>query len=401
MNYKFTMSNGAKGDFLHYHFSADEFYILPILMVATLLQFAILLITFFFAVNLKSRQLFHATYKMFLAVVLLHCIGVTILMCHYFAYAFNGRGMQRAKLLGRVLESGSELLFVLLLILLAKGYTVTRARLRQISSIKLAVFMCSYSVAYASLFIYEQVFFDPGLVLYIYDSVAGYGLVILRFVGWCSLIYSTFFTLKHYPDKSEFYCPFFCFYTLWFVCGPTLIIVANTSIPLWVREKVVVSVEHFVAAMGQLFFLWLTRPNTHNKNFPYHVRTTQIGIMEAMTGNANLGNHTLDSFSHGGNYNVTSGYGSAAAATADIFTVDSVSNRQAPPPPYRPPPPSAAAAIASTISGYPSWSISQPAAAAATTNGTIASSTANGAANGKAKVYDPNEDNLDENDAET
>ena len=59
-----------------------------------------------------------------------------------------------------------------------------------------------------------------------------------------------------------------------------MIIVSNSNIPLWVREKVVVSVEHFVVAMGHTFLLVLTRPSAHNKNFPYHVRTTQIGIMQ-------------------------------------------------------------------------------------------------------------------------
>ena len=108
--------------------------------------------------------------------------------------------------------------------------------------------MCAYTVAYACLFVYEQVYFDPGLVLYLYDSIAGFGLVILRLIGWCSFIYSTFFTLKHYPDKGGFYCPFFCFYTLWFICGPTLIIVANTNIELWVREKVRIFINDAISA---------------------------------------------------------------------------------------------------------------------------------------------------------
>ena len=40
-------------------------------------------------------------------------------------------------------------------------------------------------------------------VLYLYDSVFGYGLVIMRMVGWLMFIYATFFTLKHYPEKVE------------------------------------------------------------------------------------------------------------------------------------------------------------------------------------------------------
>jgi hypothetical protein len=44
----------------------------------------------------------------------------------YLSYAMNGYGMPAGKLLGRILESASEISFLLLLILLAKGYTVSR-----------------------------------------------------------------------------------------------------------------------------------------------------------------------------------------------------------------------------------------------------------------------------------
>lgn len=49
-------------------------------------------------------------------------------------------------------------------------------------------------------FMFLQVF-DPGEVLYLYESPAGYGLIILRIAAWCMFIYSTVFTLKHYPEK--------------------------------------------------------------------------------------------------------------------------------------------------------------------------------------------------------
>ena len=50
----------------------------------------------------------------------LQCVGVTLMLFHYLVYAVNGVGLKRTKVSGRVLESLSELLFVLLLILLAK-----------------------------------------------------------------------------------------------------------------------------------------------------------------------------------------------------------------------------------------------------------------------------------------
>ena len=82
-------------------------------------------------------------------------------------------------------------------------------------------------------------------VLYIYESIAGYGLIVLRTIGWCMFIYSTFFTLKHYPDKGGFYYPYFSFYTLWFVASPCIIIIANHIIAEWVRQKVSQAVYFF------------------------------------------------------------------------------------------------------------------------------------------------------------
>jgi hypothetical protein len=46
-----------------------------------------------------------------------------------------------------------------------------------VSSIKVGVFICAYAITYSTLFIFEQKYSDPGEVLYIYESIAGYGLV--------------------------------------------------------------------------------------------------------------------------------------------------------------------------------------------------------------------------------
>ena len=70
-SYKFWLTNGEKGALLHYHFSADEFYILPILMSFGALNVMLLLLTFRSAIQLRQRQLLHTTFKMFMVSVLL------------------------------------------------------------------------------------------------------------------------------------------------------------------------------------------------------------------------------------------------------------------------------------------------------------------------------------------
>ncbi|CAH1407389.1 unnamed protein product [Nezara viridula] len=296
IKYRFLMTNGPPGDYWHEHFSADEFYILPVLMSYCIVYMLLVLAVIMCAMELKTRQLYHSTYKLFAVSVYLQELGIFIQSIAYVRYAVDGVGVPRLTTIGRMCESASEVIFLLLLLLMAKGYTITRGRIRLSSSVKLTIFMCLYVIMYVTLFIYEKLFFDPGEVLYLYESPAGYGLVILRILAWTLFIYATVFTLKHYPEKSAFYYPFNLIGTMWFVAGPAFILAANTLIDKWVRESVVCAVQHFIALAGHILFLVLTVPNKANKNFPYHVRTTQIGIMEVTNGIS--GNNTLDHFGH-------------------------------------------------------------------------------------------------------
>nr|CAI5836657.1 unnamed protein product [Callosobruchus analis] len=292
LRYRILMTNGGPGDFWHEHFSADEFYILPVLVAFTIAYSFLMLAIVICSVELKSRQLLHSTYKIFVLSVILQLFGILFVTSYYLKLAISGLEPTKIKRLGLMLMGGSETTFLLLLLLLAKGYTVTRGRLPLAASVKLTIFMCLYIVTYVTIFIYEAKVFDPGEVLYLYESPAGYGLITLRVMAWCMFIYSTIFTLKHYPEKCNFYYPFNLFGTIWFNAGPAFILSANTYIDKWVRESIVWAVLLLIAYGGHLMFLILTTPSVANKNFPYHVRTTQIGIMEVN------GSNTIEQFSH-------------------------------------------------------------------------------------------------------
>ena len=98
-------------------------------------------------------------------------------------YALDGIGLSSTKLNGKVLEAAAEFMFVLLLILIAKGYTVTRARLPQASALKLTVFVCFYAVTYVSLFTYETLHFDRGQVCTPQHYVQFSQSILLTFLG--------------------------------------------------------------------------------------------------------------------------------------------------------------------------------------------------------------------------
>jgi len=57
----------------------------------------------------------------------------------------------------RAFESVSIMIFLLMLILMAKGYTITRGKLSNSSTIKITVFMTLYTITYVVIFIWEAI----------------------------------------------------------------------------------------------------------------------------------------------------------------------------------------------------------------------------------------------------
>ncbi|XP_048775740.2 transmembrane protein 145-like isoform X1 [Ostrea edulis] len=291
LKYSLHMTNGKEDDILRHEFSADEFYILPIDISFAIVYVLVLGVSILFAYLLKQRQLFHTTYKMYMVSLGLWTFSLLLYSIAYGKYANTGYKETGMEYAARGFGTLSYLTFILMLILMAKGYTITRGRLTSASTIKVSVFFTLYFVTFVILFIYEALVFDAGEVLYLYESPPGYGLITMRLLGWAWFCYSVFFTLKHYKSKSMFYYPFFIFYTVWFWLGPIVSLSAAFAMEKWIRAKTVHSVDLLIELLSHLFFLVLTRPQAANKNFPYHVRTSQIGSLMG------TGDNELDSYS--------------------------------------------------------------------------------------------------------
>ncbi|XP_019556690.2 transmembrane protein 145-like [Aedes albopictus] len=289
--YRFKMTNGVPGDFWHEHFSADEMYIPPILLVQSISYTLLLLAVFLCAIELKSRHLYHCTYRLFALSVLLQWFGVLLLSVTWAKYAVSGIGPFTS--FGAFFTSASEITFLLLLLLMAKGYTITRARLKTCATVKITVFTNLYVIVYISLFIYQSEAFDPGEVLNLYESPAGFGLAGLRCVSWGFFIYSCAATIRKFTEKGPFYYPFTLLGSIWIMSGPILTVVGVNVLDPWVRESVMFGALSLVAFCGHSAFLWLTWPSRANKSFPYHVRTNHVGI-SAADDEVNYPRHTYE-----------------------------------------------------------------------------------------------------------
>ncbi|KAK0054308.1 transmembrane protein 145 [Biomphalaria pfeifferi] len=288
LEYKVHMTNGD--DLLHQEFSADEFYILPVDIAFFLVYIILCVLSIICAIVLRVRQLFHTTYKLYLVAVFTWAFHLLLMVIAWGHHGSTGWEIRQVESVGRIFRAASTVIFILMLILMAKGFTITRGRLTRISAMKITFFFCAYVVFIMVLFIWEGLLFDPAQVLYYYECPPGYGMVLMHLLGWLWFLYATVFTLKHFKSHQKFYIPFFSFFTIWFWAAPIMVLIAMFVMPKWSREKTVNGVEQFIGFCGHIFFLILTRPNAANKNFPYHIRTSQINFIQSETEAPKSGN---------------------------------------------------------------------------------------------------------------
>ncbi|NP_001267418.1 transmembrane protein 145 precursor [Pan troglodytes] len=241
LEYEMVLTNGKS--FWTRHFSADEFGILETDVTFLLIFILIFFLSCYFGYLLKGRQLLHTTYKMFMAAAGVEVLSLLFFCIYWGQYATDGIGNENVKILAKLLFSSSFLIFLLMLILLGKGFTVTRGRISHAGSVKLSVYMTLYTLTHVVLLIYEAEFFDPGQVLYTYESPAGYGLIGLQVAAYVWFCYAVLVSLRHFPEKQPFYVPFFAAYTLWFFAVPVMALIANFGIPKWAREKIVNGIQ--------------------------------------------------------------------------------------------------------------------------------------------------------------
>ncbi|KAL3112741.1 hypothetical protein niasHT_019715 [Heterodera trifolii] len=295
LDYSLLMTNAPPGNQWKRHFSFDQFYSLPIALVFLLINAVISAIAFVFVGILRSRKMCHVSYRLFLHSLCCELVSALFLWAHFDKFSNDGIGFPMLRMLSTIVRQFSIVFFVLLLLLIAKGYTITRARLSTFSSVKLTLFVSVYLALRLLMLIWEIVVssshlllffpivlsfwvFDPAQVTYLSESVPAYLISLLNVIGWAWFLRSSWVTVRKYPRKKLFYATLALFATFWYWAGPVVLVFANWVLDNWVREEVVLGVDSAVVAVGFVVFLALTTPMTNNRFFPFHIRTNQIGV---------------------------------------------------------------------------------------------------------------------------
>ena len=276
MSYNVELTNG--NSFWNKHVSADEIGILETEIVFSILSLYLVITSARVAYILANRQVFHTSFKIFLASVILQMITIIISTTYRCVINKTGEENKPLQYLGKATSILAETLFILLLILLSKGWTVVRGRLSSQGTMILSASITFYFLAQVVALFWQAYMFDPGEVLYEFESLPGYAVMGCIIVMWIWFCTCNFHTLKLYPDKSKFYGIFFGAYSVWFLAKPFIVMIAAFQLEDYYREKAVNVILNTNTFFGYSVFLVLTRPS--NKMFPFSVKTTQIGIVD-------------------------------------------------------------------------------------------------------------------------
>ena len=268
--YEFNFTNG---DFWETPKSEKE---IEHILEKHLISFGLILLLFakalYFARQLLKRDMLHRAYKLFMLFDAVHRIH----------YVRSGNDLSQLLTISALLHATSEIFLIVLLALLAFGWTITRAHLSRHTQMKLTIFFSIYILIYGTLFDLKQgqffhsdgSSFSPSL--YKLYRVLRIGNIILRVTAWTWFLYGAFSTVRHYPEKQKFYLFFVAFFSIWFLVQPLAVPVASFFFEDWKTAEVYHRLDSLFCLLGLGGLFYIMRPSRANANFPFHVRSNEV-----------------------------------------------------------------------------------------------------------------------------
>eukprot|EP00455_Lapot_gusevi_P036996 TRINITY_DN4125_c0_g1_i1.p1 TRINITY_DN4125_c0_g1~~TRINITY_DN4125_c0_g1_i1.p1 ORF type:complete len:251 (+),score=68.19 TRINITY_DN4125_c0_g1_i1:121-873(+) len=188
--------------------------------------------------DLWRTNSFHPIVRLLTAALFLEMVAMFCEMVHYVSWVNNGFGVPPIHGMGQLMFVSSHLCFFLLLILIAKGWTITTTVMPERKQLYIA--MGLFIVAYFVLLLWDVVGRDPASTLYVYESIPGIIIILLNVAAGAWFVYSIYLThqVEIHPDKKQLYKRIGFAYAGWFLTLGILVAIAAGLDP-WVREKTV------------------------------------------------------------------------------------------------------------------------------------------------------------------
>lgn len=193
----------------------------------SLLQILLILIMSLIQKALESINKYHPTVKLLKYSILTSFLTYTFFMIYYLIYNYQGVQWKLGIFFCDELSNISEMMMVLLLIFLAKGWTICRRKISRKGRVKITFYFNIYfwvsvvSVYCRSILIYLYILIDySGSMIpirYLKNDPSIYVLLVIKILCLFWFCYSIYTTIHTIHRKIHFYQKFFIFSFLWMI----------------------------------------------------------------------------------------------------------------------------------------------------------------------------------------
>jgi hypothetical protein len=222
-------------------------------------------ITHWYGLSLWHRQLgfVHPILKLMSLTVLLGMVRFLLLFVHECLYLDDGIGAPWAVLSSQVLHVLSQIIFLVTVIVVARGWAVSNRELSGRGVI--AAMAVAFTIGFVLLFLYDFFFSDPASTRSLYESTPGYIIIALRLLtfGWFILCLRETYSDEYDTDKMAFYRRFGFICSVWFLSLPISVGVSALLSP-WVRAITTFSIYSSLNVLifaCLVYILWPKEPN--------------------------------------------------------------------------------------------------------------------------------------------
>lgn len=260
VQYDFWLVNGNPNQSLYnslmYQFSFEHQNTLELYLVF-LLCYIVLVPVQIYAVRTQK----HPVTKLFTCSLILEFGAICFNFLHTVKFAADGVGFTGLDVAGDILDIMSRTLFMLLLLLLAKGWAVTRLEL----TYKPLVFgvWLAYGIVHILLYVWNTTEVDIIEEIDEYQTWPGWLILTLRvaIMSWFVLELRNTMMYEHNMAKLNFLLHFGASSLVWFVYLPVIALIALQISPLW-RFKFLLGITYSADCLAfcvMTHLLWPTR----------------------------------------------------------------------------------------------------------------------------------------------
>lgn len=198
---------------------------------------------------------------------------------HHSIFSFNGLGIPWLATIGEIGQIFSQSLFMMLLLLLAMGWAVTRQELK----CKMLIFTIwlTYSIVHCLLFIWKKVEVDVVEDIEEYQTVPGVIILILRIVAMITFLVSLRETMlhEHNVERLNFFLHFGAATLVWFIYLPLMAIVALQISALW-RTKFILGITYSADTFAYIVLIHLLWPSRKEQYFLLAAQDDSVDELE-------------------------------------------------------------------------------------------------------------------------